>query len=207
MKASSLIAKVMKETYPGPQPSFSRYHVIKAVLVIGKKKVIGRKVLSDDVGLGAGAIRTLIHRLTKAGLLVSTASGCKLTSSGTNFYREISEKIRVEPIDAGRLGVDKFSITILIHGAAHKVRKGLEQRDSAVRAGATGATTLLYHDGRFSIPGDSSDCAKDFPDPLWKRLTSVFDVQNGDVVIVCSAPVQDLAEQGAIAASINLIGE
>lgn len=195
----------MKTTYPGPQPSFSPYHVIKAILVVGKKGAVGRKILGSDVGLGAGAVRTLIQRLAKAGLLVSTASGCRLTSQGVGFYEEISDKIRVEQIDAGRLSVDKHSAAILIRGVGEKVRRGLEQRDAAVRAGATGATTLIYSGGKFSIPGGSADCAKDFPDPVWQMLTSTFNVRNGDTVIVCSAPARIMAEQGAIAASLNLL--
>ncbi len=205
LKPSDTIFKLMEATYPGPNPSFSPYHIVKALLTVGRKRVLGRKLLADDLGLGTGAVRTLIQRLSIAGLLFATPSGCRLTPRGTKLYSKLAGSILIHPVDPGRLRVDKCSVAILVRGAARRVKKGLEERDAAVRAGATGAITLIYEAGKFSIPQDSVDCENDFPDPVWKKMVDLFVPRSGDLFIICGAPTYEVAERGAIAASMNII--
>ena len=205
LRASGLVSHVMRATYPGPQPGFSAFQVIKALLTIGSRKLIGRKLLADEIGLGPGAVRTLVQRLSAARLVASTPSGCRLTSKGLALYEELAGSIRMKPIRTGRLAVDRHSVAIRIRDAAGSVRRGLEQRDAAVRAGATGATTLIVQQGRFTIPGESLDCEEEFPDPLWRTLIRDFEPHDGDVFVVSSAPTLRVAEEGAIAASLDLL--
>ncbi|NYT12347.1 MAG: DUF2111 domain-containing protein [Methanomassiliicoccales archaeon] len=83
---------------------------------------------------------------------------------------------------------------------AHLIALGCDQRDEAVRAGAAGATTLVFRDGELSFPGDSQHPPKEQLRPL----VEAFEIEENDVIIVGSGLSYDVAERGAVSASLAL---
>ena len=190
----------------GPSTSFEQPHVLFIFLEIGGNPSIGRQALAKKAGLGEGATRTILKRLREKGYAETRASGCFLTVKGTKLFRTVKSKLsEFSGIPQSKLTIGESQAGLRVRGGAASVRKGIEQRDSAIRAGASGATTYVIRDGRFAIPGGSSDCEKDFPDKAWVSMTKDLDPKNGDAVIVCGATALTTAKIGALAAAITLI--
>jgi hypothetical protein len=204
--AISGLLEIAEVRVQGPSPSFHRAHFLLAFLSIGANGAIGRGALAKEAGLGEGAIRTVLKRMRESGYARVDASGCHLTASGIGAYgtlrRELSDPLHLE---GSRLTVGRAQTALAIRGAGRLVRKGLEQRDSAVREGAAGATTYVLKGGKFAIPGSSSDCEADFPSPAWGILRSKLKPREGDAVVVCGSPDETTSTLGALSAALTLI--
>ena len=204
--AARVIEQVLLERYPGPFTSFNELHVSKAILLLGERGPIGRAMLSKNLFLGGGAVRTLIHRLKESHLVIVERTGCRLTSRGEVVYRELKMKIPIiTEIEGGILATEKFTYTVLVKKATGMVKRGIEQRDAAVRAGGGGATTFIFKKGSFTIPGSSSNCETEFPNDVWRDLSATLNPRDGDVIIVCNASSKEAAEYGALAAAWTII--
>lgn len=199
--------ELSRQPRPGPAPVFSQVHICLALLIIGDKGPIGRIELSKRLQLGEGAIRTIIRRLTRAKLVSIVRNGCILTKHGSGLYNRLRTRLsEVAFINAKQLALDRFSATVLVKGAAGSVRRGLEQRDAAIRAGATGACTLVVKRGAYVMPMEESDeWELRSGDELVQSLEKSVHPKPRDAVMVVSAPSRRLAEQGAIAAALTLL--
>jgi predicted transcriptional regulator len=205
-KAIQILNSASRMPSPGPAPAFSRYHLCLALLKIGDESPIGRVELSRRLGVGEGAGRTIMKRLSQAKIITTTRGGCALTGRGQLIYRTLRSRLStVVSLGAGRLALDTNSAAIVIRGAARRVKKGLEQRDAAIRAGATGACTLIVSDRRYVMPTADRNEETNFDDTLVHDLESLLHPKDGDAVTIVSAPNRETAEQGAIAAALELL--
>jgi len=195
---------VLSSEYKGPRAVFSEVHVLKAILVVGTEGAVGRGKLGSLVGLGQGEVRTLIKRLKENDLIVIQPDGCRLSRKGEREFQRLREKIPWSSrVEARSLGIGTQCAAVLVRGAGRSVRKGIEQRDAAVRVGAIGAFTALFANGRFTIPGEGTDCEKDGPRGLWSAARAEAP-REGDVLIVVSADSDEAAELGTLAAALTL---
>ena len=201
------ILKQISSTRPlGQTRTFTELQVIRALLILGERKVIGRTLLSRLLKTGSGAIRTMISDLEEHQIINIERAGCSLTKTGINIYKEIIEKIpKVIQIDAGRLSVANFDAAALVKDSSKLIHRGIEQRDAAIKAGAKGATTLMYEKDRFTLPMESIDCAKDFPSNIWVILEKKFKPSDGDVIIISSSDIEESAIYGALAGALTLV--
>ncbi len=196
-----------KTPSPGPAPAFTHIHISRALLAIGDEGPIGRIELSRELGLGEGAIRTILKHLTHARIIVTARGGCGLTKRGVSLYNSLRFKLS-KPflVDAKQLALDKVSAAVLIRGAGHLVKRGIEQRDAAIRAGATGACTLVSRRGELVMPMvENEEWHLDPEDPLVRELKKSMSPNDGDVLTVVSAQDRGLAEYGAMAAALTLL--
>jgi hypothetical protein len=191
---------------PGPTPSFTGPHILLVFLSVASSSYVGREPLAKMSGLGEGAARTVLKRLKGSGYVDVIRSGCFLTRSGTRQAASIASTMKGPvTIPRSNLTVGEHQAALVFRRAAGKVRSGIEQRDSAIRAGASGATTYVLEAGKFTMPGGSSNCEKDFPSPAWSVLKRELGPKNGDVVILCGGEGEVSARLGAIAAAVTLL--
>jgi hypothetical protein len=190
----------------GPSPSFERAHVFLAFMVIGQSGIIGRQALAARSGLKEGSIRTIIKKLREDGYARTNASGCYLTPEGKKVYESLMAKFTpLVLLPDSKLTVGAFQVGLAVRGGARAVQSGIEQRDSAIKSNAAGATTYVIRGGKFEIPGGSSDCEKDFPSKTWSALRREIRPRDGDAVIVCGARDETTAQLGALSAALTLI--
>ena len=205
MTVVSIFRELMREKAHGPSFSFSELHLAKAIETIGTEGPTGRKRLSEKLRLGEGATRTLVTRLGEAHLIRVSRVGCELTDKGEAVFDEIrSGLIRISPVNSSPLTIGAYSVGVLVRGAANKVRQGIEQRDAAIKAGASGAAMLLYKGGKLIMPTISEDVARDYPS-VAKQIMEIFQPKESYVIILGSANTRDRAEDGARAAAWTLI--
>ncbi|HEV2390270.1 MAG TPA: DUF4443 domain-containing protein [Nitrososphaerales archaeon] len=195
---------VLSSDYKGPRAVFSEVHVLKAILAIGAAGAVGRGRLGSLVGLGQGEVRTLIKRMRENDLIRIQPDGCRLSKKGEREFQKLREKIPwSSPVDAKSLGIGDDCAAILVRGAAKNVRRGIEQRDAAVRVGAVGALTAVFAKGRFTIPGEGTDSEKEGPPGLWSAARSAGP-REGDVLIVVGADSEEAGQLGTLAAALTL---
>lgn len=190
----------------GPSPSFTRAHFFLAFLTIGDRRTIGRQALARQAGLGEGAVRTVLKRLRDFGYAEAEASGCSLTKSGRTVHAKLRERLSTTvPLGQTGLTVGDEQAAIRVSGGARRLQSGIEQRDSAIMVGASGATTYAIEGHRFTVPMGSSDCEADFPSPVWERLKRELSPREGDVIVLCGADDAMKAGIGALSAALTLL--
>ena len=149
---------------PGPSPSFTPPHILLVFLTISASSYVGRQSLAKQCGLGEGATRTVLRKLVDEGYVGVIRSGCYLTRSGKVLAKAIGASISpVVSIPRSSLTMGEHQAAVALRGAGDSVRTGIEQRDAAIRIGASGATTYVIRSGKFTIPAGSSNCERDFP--------------------------------------------
>ncbi|MBX5327766.1 MAG: DUF4443 domain-containing protein [Candidatus Bathyarchaeota archaeon] len=200
-----VLEKLSSEKAPGPSPTFSALHLLHAIELISEK-TIGRGKLAQKLNVGEGAIRTLIERLKNADLITTSKTGCSLTSKGMKLWREYATVVKKVEIGKNELTLANYNFAILIRKHGNKIKSGMEQRDAAVRAGAKGATTILFRKGRLMIPSASENVAKDFPEAA-NQIFGLLKPEENDVIIIGSADNLADAEYGTLAAMWTLIND
>ena len=204
-EAVSELKRILGVQRAGPLPSFSLLHAIKALAVLAESGPIGRATLSRRLGLGEGAVRTLLGKLAEHELVRSTRRGCELDERGRELWASLASKLaKRAKISGTPVLAHPHGFAILVKGAAEKVRLGVEQRDEAIRAGARGAVTLVLKDGKLRMPGVSDDVSHDYPD-LFRAVMQELGPQEGDAVVIAYADEALAAEYGALAAALSLL--
>jgi hypothetical protein len=190
----------------GPQPSFTRAHFLLAFLTIGNGGIIGRQALAIESGLGEGSVRTVLKKLREEGYAEVIASGSRLTASGRVVYSRLRKKLSsIVMLDGSQLTVGKRQSAVGVRGGAGRVQSGIQQRDSAIMVGAAGATTYAIRHAKFTIPGGSADCERDFPSPVWRVLKKEIAPRDGDAVVLSGADDDLKAKLGALSAALTLL--
>jgi Domain of unknown function (DUF4443) len=196
---------LVSPAYRGPRAGFGEAQFLKALIEIGKLGRIGRGRLGKLLDLGSGESRTLIRRLKNAGYIEIDSSGCYLTKSGSRKYDEIKRSIPwSSAVEGSPLGSGMKSHAIVLRKPTGVLRKGIEQRDAAIKAGANGALTVVYRSGKFLLPSENVDCERNGRTEPWNSIRTAA-LKNGDTVIISSAESALGAEYGALSAALTLL--
>lgn len=205
MSAFSSLVEIASAREQGPSPTYTPAHFVLALLVIGDSGTIGRQALARRSGLGDGAVRTVLRRLREGGYVNITASGSSLTKTGRQLFARTREKLAGPiPLERSPLTVGTKQAAVAVRQAASKVRDGIEQRDSAIKIGASGATTYVIRTSKFTMPGGSTDCERDFPSSAWKELRVELHPEEGDAMVISSSDDDIKSRLGALAAALTL---
>ncbi len=166
--------------------SFDIVHVFKTLQLIRQHGHVSREVLCVELELGDGTIRTLMKHLKMQNLIESTNAGTKMTKKGNSFFEELLSSIPYETsLFRCAITLGKHNYAVLVKQMVSSIKSGIEQRDAAIKMGASGATTLLFKDNKFLIPQTDFDALKD-EHPLSGRLIENLHPQDGDVIIIGS---------------------
>lgn len=204
MYLKQLLKELTGEKAPGPSPSFSVVHILKAFELIAERP-IGRSKLSKELILGEGATRTLIERLKDYNLITVERAGCVFSKKGKKLWNSLRSAFpRKTVLERSGLTLATFNVAILVKGCVSKVRFGMEQRDAALMIGAKGATTLIFKDGRLTVPPEYRSVAADFP-KIHRKLVDSLEPEEDDVIVIGSADTLEKAEYGALAAAWTLL--
>ncbi len=197
------IERIVKEKAPGPSATFSVLHVLRALELVSGKPV-GRNQLAQKLSIGGGAARTIINRLKNAGLIDISRAGCVLTKKGSALWHDYESIVKSARVEKSEIAGSDFNVAVLVRSQVHKLKSGIEQRDAAVVAGASNATSMAMKRGRLVIPFVSEDVSKDFP-KVAKQVVSLLEPKDGDVVIIVGADASEKAIYGAMAAAWVLL--
>ncbi len=170
------------------KPGFTGYHVYMALAECAKGPS-GRKVLSNVLGIGEGSARTLIRRLSEAGLIVvDPVAGVLLTDTGFEVLKSLRSRLYVVgdfDLSDGEVCRDcRISLVLLRDGVKYVERVGgvLHVRDLIVRKGGLGGLILYYIDGSLKLP-DSNGLHEVTNQGFWKNLLRGLDIVGGDCIL------------------------
>jgi biotin operon repressor len=188
----------------GARPSYGSIEVIRALLTVRRVGLVSRAQLSEELGIGEGAVRSLVRRLSLMGLVEVIRSGCRLTTTGEQFVSAFSEHV-TGPVELDLTDVWKHarSVGLSVREGVRVVGRGLEERDEAVRHGAEAAMVLIYRTGRILMP-ELEDVTSRYPHFSEKITSSIKPVEN-DCIIIAGAPSYRRAESGALGAALSLL--
>jgi predicted transcriptional regulator len=182
------------------------FHIF-AALELMTQKPIGRNKLAEKIGIGEGAIRTIVSRLREADLITTAKEGCLLTAKGAEIWKKFEELFpqRAE-IEQTELTHSPCNYAFLVKNSGHKIGSGIEQRDAAIMGGAKRAIAIVAKKGHLIIDSVSSSIEKEFPTAATKILKNL-NPQDNDVIIIAGAETSVKAKRGAFAAAWVLIGD
>jgi len=197
----STLNKIAEKTAPGKQPTFIAAHILKAVEFIEAGLGVGRQQLAKELGLGEGTTRTIVKRFRDEGLIEVTRGGMTLTARSNTMLNDIRKRVSSTKLSQAGITVGAYDYAVLVKGVTSQVKSGIEQRDSALMAGAKGATTLVYRGNQFHVPGvDVTPSVL-----LVRELICRLKPEEGDVVIIGTADSILKAELGAKSAALELL--
>ena len=180
---------------------FTDASVYWALHVLSDGKRMGRKRLSEEIGVGEGSMRRILNTLKEWDMILIKQTGITITRAGLDFLEKTP--IRVLDIDAGNLVIGECTQAILVKGVAEKVGNGLKQRDAGIRAGSLGCTTLVVQDGKIFLPPDWS--IDEHEPALSEAIRKLGIAADGDVIIIGGADDQHTAINASLTAAFELI--
>jgi len=156
-----MIEKVAKKIAYEQNLIITEVYVIKTLETLAEHTKIGKKRLSEILGIGEGRIRTIVKHLKAEGLIKTSLSGMSITELAAKILFNLKSKIGGGmEIPKSPLTVGPFNVAVIVRNAGHAVKYGIEQRDSALKIGALGATTLVFINSKLIMPGVSEDIFK-----------------------------------------------
>jgi hypothetical protein len=187
------LTQIASRYAPSRMLSFELVHIFKVFQLLNKKQHISRSLLCQELLLGEGSIRTLIKHLKMQGFVHSTNHGTTLTEKGKIFSTELVQSIPTETeVPQCSIALGKFNYAVLLKNTSFAIKSGIEQRDSAVKVGALGATTLLYKDHKFIMPSPFSTITS-YDDLIQKEKSSISEFlirqlqpKDDDIIIIGS---------------------
>ena len=201
-----MLERVASRYAPSRALSFDLVHVFVALQRIGNKGVTSRNALCSGLVLGEGTVKTLVKHLKMQGLIETSNRGTKMTVKGKGVYEGLLSAIPAEmSLPKCSVALSRFNYAVLVREFGFAVGLGIEQRDAAIKMGATGATTLLFKDNKFVMPANSNDSLKKEP-RVRRMLVEKLKPKEGDVIIIGSADSNEkTAELGAKNAALLTI--
>lgn len=202
-----LISKVAERNAPSRILSFNMVHVFKTMQMMENDKKISRSLIMQELGLGEGSVKTLVKHMKRYDLVENSNSGMWLTNKGKTIYAKLHISIPKE-IDIPKCSVvlGKFNHAVLLKEMAYNIRSGIEQRDEAIKTGAVGATTLIFRNQRFVLPGTGEDLMRN-DQKVHSWLIEKLSPQENDVIIIGSSHNKKIAEMAAKSAALYTISE
>jgi hypothetical protein len=181
------LEKVASRYAPSRVLSFDVAHVFAALQLIKRTGRTSRDELSSDLALGEGTVRTLVKHLKMNGLVQTSNGGTKMTGKGKGICEGLLSAMPSElSLPRCSVALGRFNYAVLVKEFGFAVRSGIEQRDAAIKMGATGATTLLFKENKFIMPASSHDSLKKEP-RVCRMLIEKLKPEDGDVIIIGSA--------------------
>jgi predicted transcriptional regulator len=179
-----VLQKVATRYAPSRVLSYDIVHVFKTLQLINDNGHVSRENLCKELELGEGTVRTLVRHLKMHGLVESSNAGTKMTNKGKSFFSELLCYLPFEmSLSKCNITLGKHNYAILIKQMNSAIKSGIEQRDAAIKVGASGATTLLYENNKFLIPHTHYDALKD-EGQLAKRLIENLHPEETDVIVI-----------------------
>jgi len=202
-----LLSKVADRYAPSRMLSFDLVHVFKTMQLMKDGQRISRSLLVKDLGLGEGSVKTLVKHMKMSGLVENSKGGMWLTSKGKTVYAKLHDVIPNESeISKCSIALGKFNHAVLVKNLAYVIRSGIEQRDEAIKAGAIGATTLIFRNGRLLMPGSREDLLRNDP-KIHSLILQQFKPEDNDVIIIGSSQDKKIAEMAAKSAALHTISD
>ena len=114
--------------------------------------MVGRGRISSLTGIGEGMIRSILQKLKSLGFLSVTRTGITLSITGSDLIRTLGVSLADIGHTDSAIGIHQ--VALIVKGKADMINKGVEQRDSGLKSGGDGCTTIVCREGVLMLPPD-----------------------------------------------------
>jgi DNA-binding MarR family transcriptional regulator len=164
---------------------------------------IGRYRLAKMLDVPQGIARGILTRMKRDRLItVRQHAGTRASPKGLRELAALMKREHLKLVrrsDQELLGLGSRSILFHVAQRSHQLGQGVEQRDAAIKAGATGAVTFLSDGRTLRFPGVAESLSKRNP-AAFKQLKNQIKMKKGDVVLIVFAGTWWDAARGGFAA-------
>jgi len=170
--------------------------------------VMGRYWLARMLGVSQGVARGILARMRTRGLItVRPWAGAKASSKGRRQLDGLMRRHRlrlVQRLDQAILGLGPESVLFQVARSSSRLGQGIEQRDAAVKAGATGAVTFLFDGKTLRFPGVAERVSRRSPTTI-RHLKEQLKMKKGDIILIAFGHTWWDAARGGFAAVKTLV--
>lgn len=170
--------------------------------------VIGRYWLARMLGVSQGVARGILTRMRTRGLItIRPRAGAKASSKGLRQLDGLMKRhhLRVaQRFDQEILGLGPESVVFQVAGGSSRLGRGIEQRDAAIKAGATGAVSFLFDGKTLRFPGVAERVSRRSP-TTFRHLKERLKMRKGDVILIAFGYTWWDAARGGFAAVKTLV--
>ena len=186
----------------GPRPAYHETDLYRCIWILVGEQV-DRKSLSRELRIGEGSTRSVLRQLVAAGLVENRKRGALLSGEGAKFAAELKAAVEAAgKIEKSDLTFQQTAFALRMRKCSHRIRSGVEQRDAAIRAGATGATVLCMREGKLVFPDSGYAVAEAQKNLFAEKLGGLGE---GDAIILCYGENELFRERGAWSAALKLV--
>lgn len=191
-----------------PVKASSELDELFVLLLLREIKLTSRYQLARTMGISEGEARGFLRKLEDRGIvLTEPRKGTTLTARGETRIARLLTRFGIKAVSklpGGALGVGHANCAVHVRDRASFVKLGIEQRDEAIKAGASGAITLTYDGHDLSYPYVKERLNKWNPQAS-RFLTGALRLKAGDTVVITFSEEYGTALRGAIAAVLTLM--
>lgn len=188
------LSHVANRYAPSRMISFDIAHIFKSMQLMETHGKISRSLLTAELCLGEGAVKTLVKHLKMYHLVETSKRGMWMSDKGSRLFSKLKQVLPSEvEIPKCSFASWKFNHAVLVKGLESGIGSGIEQRDDAIKSGALGATTLIFKNGKFFMAGRNQDFLKSEQN-IQKTMLRVLSPEDNDVIIIGGADKKKIAE-------------
>ena len=163
--------------------------------------LIGRGDIAAVTGIREGAVRAILQRLERMGFVRISNMGVVLLPTGSDFLKAVG--VTLMDLEHTTSAIGRYQVALLVRGMASRVDKGVEQRDSGLKSGGDGCTTIVCRNGRLILPPEW-DVDANTPE-LASSIRS-YGISDGDIVLIGGSNTdRTMAAAAANSAALELL--
>ena len=159
----------------------------------------GREELSNVLDVSEGTVRKMLTIMKKWGVVSISYAGVEITSHGKVILDTIPIHVFTPPTSNYVIG--KYQSAVIVRGVSDRITDGIQQRNSAIIAGARGASVFKMDRGVLVMPPQWN---MDDKDPTFATSIRSAGVRDGDVVIIAGARDDITALMTSITAALEM---
>jgi len=164
---------------------------------------VGRYRLARMIGESQGVARGILSRMKRKGLIkVRSRVGARLSAKGSRRLHVLMKQNRLRSVQRSEmtfLGLGPQNVIFEVGGGSRSLVQGIEQRDAAIKAGASGAVTFIFDGKILKYPGVSEPVSKRSPVAVG-QLKRQLRMRKGDVILIAFGDSWWNAARGGFAA-------
>lgn len=188
----------------GAPRSFGLGHVFMALYLIDDNVRMSREGLGANLGLGGGAVKSLVSKLRESSLISTFKGGSVLSGKGIRVIHGLRSTIpTISGISVRSLSTGRKNVAAIIRGIDGRGLDPIRIRDDVIRAGGTGATTAFFDGNSIRVPGVYDDLASISNADVDALMR--LNLKGGDVVVIAGGTSQPAASVACAAVIMNFL--
>jgi len=188
----------------GAPRSFGLGHVFMALYFIDDNVRMSREGLGVNLGLGGGAVKSLVSKLRESSLISTFKGGSVLSGKGIRVINGLRSTVpTISGISVRSLSTGRKNVAAIVRGIDGRGLDPISIRDDVIRAGGTGATTAFYDGDSIRVPGVYDDLAAISKADVNALMR--LNLKRGDVVVIAGGTSQPAASVACAAVIMNFL--